>query len=180
VPPQQTAAQPPAAPTLPPQPSAPPAPAPDVREVSWTASEFIAHEKGAKWYGILALATLLLAAVAYLFTHDILAVVAIVVVACIFGYVAGHQPRILSYRLDDHGLTIAHKAYQYGVFKSFSLVDEEAFSSITLMPLRRFMPPISIYFAPEDEEKVVGVLGRHLPVSQSHDLIDHFMRRIKF
>jgi hypothetical protein len=182
---QQAAGQPLPTQPMPTQPLgasvSPAAPTEQTQEVSWTASEFVQHEKNANWYGLLTLAAIALASIAYLFTRDVMAIVAITLVALIFGYVAGRPPRVLDYHLDRHGLTIAHKMYPYGSFKSFSVIDEGAFSSITLMSLRRFMPPLSIYFVPDDEQKIIGVLGQHLPMAPpSHDLIDRFMRFIKF
>jgi hypothetical protein len=154
---------------------------PSSQEVSWSASEFVAHEKNARWYGLLVLAAIVLAALAYVGTRDLIATVAVFAAAGLFGYVAGHQPRVLDYHLGEHGLTISKKLYPYSDFKSFFMADEGAFRSITLMPLRRFMLQISVYFAPEDEAKITGVLGKHLPMAPpSHDLIDRFLRWIKF
>jgi hypothetical protein len=49
------------------------------------------------------------------------------------------------------------------------------------MPLKRFMPPLSLYMDPADEEKIVDVLADYLPVEQrEQDPIDKLMRRLRF
>jgi hypothetical protein len=78
-------------------------------------------------------------------------------------------------------LRIRQKIYPYAMFKSFTVVDEGAFSSVLLLPLRRFMPALAIYYDPEDETKILNMLSQHLPLDQTHnDPIDRFMRRIRF
>ena len=105
----------------------------------------------------------------------------IVVVAVIFGIFAARRPRELKYQLDSTGLRIGDKTYPYGNFKSFSVVNEEAVKSIWLMPLKRFMPIITIYFAPQDGDKITGMLANFLPF-QEHQLdpVDKLMHRLRF
>lgn len=149
--------------------------------ISWTASEFIAHHKSASWYGLLGLGTVALAAIIYLLTHDKVSTGVVVVAAFILGIYAARKPRVLEYRLDDTGLSVGGKAYSYNLFKSFAVVDEGAFASIVLMPLKRFMPVLTIYYAPEDEPKILKMLSEHLPVEEHrYDAVDSFLRRIRF
>lgn len=150
-------------------------------EVTWTASEYIAHNKGFGWYVLLILAAGVLAALVYLLARDIISTVAVVVIAVIFAVAGGFKPRVLTYRLDGSGLTIGSKFYPYGNFKSFILTQEGAFPSITFMPLKRFMPSISVFFAQDDQDKIVNVLSNHLPLNpNSGELVDRIMRRIRF
>jgi hypothetical protein len=49
------------------------------------------------------------------------------------------------------------------------------------MPLKRFMPPLSMYFDPTDEDHIVKVLTSHLPMQDHHhDPIEKLMRMIRF
>lgn len=150
--------------------------------ISWTASEYIAHQKSGKWYGLLALGTVLLAALAYFITGgDIVSVVVIVVVAIVFGGYAGRKPKELQYTVGPDGLSIGGKAYSFHDLRSFSVLNEGAFSSISFMPLKRFMPTLSIYYAPDDEDKIVDVLSQYLPFEpREHDTVDRLMRKIRF
>lgn len=153
---------------------------PATTEVSWSASEFIAHEKGPLWYLALAgLAIVLVAAVYFLF-HDLVAAFAIIFVAIIFGFLAAHKPRVLAYHIGPEGLSIDNKMYAFSDFKSFGVVNEGAFSSITFMPMKRFMPSLSIYYPPEEEETIVDALSNYLPFAPvTHDLVDRLMHRIR-
>lgn len=148
---------------------------------TWTASEYIEHNKGFGWYALLFLAAVVLAAAAYLISRDIVSTAAIGVIAVIFAVAAARKPRVLTYRLDESGLTIGQKFYPYNNFKSFTLVQQGAFPSITFMPLKRFMPSLSIYFAPGDQQKILDALSKHLPMEQSQgELVDRLMHRLRF
>ena len=149
-------------------------------EVHWTASEFIAHEKSPLWYMALAATSAVLMAFAIFVVHDVVAVVSIALIAILFGAVASHKPRTMQYTIDSTGITIGKKVFSYGEFKSFGLVKEEAFSNITLAPLKRFSPPLSIYYPPEEEENIVQVLSAYLPIAPvQSDMIDALLRRIR-
>ncbi len=152
-----------------------------VQPVKWTASEFIEHNKGSEWYLMLAVGAVLLAAGIYLITKDVISAAMIVIVAIIFGIFASRKPRVLEYQVDGSGIHIGPKFYPYASFKSFAVISEDSINSIWLMPLKRFMPIITVYFAPNDGQKITAVLGNFLPV-QNHqpDPIDRLMHRMRF
>ncbi|HSD56456.1 MAG TPA: hypothetical protein VLA92_04885 [Candidatus Saccharimonadales bacterium] len=151
------------------------------QEVEWTASEFIAHNKGMGWFAAVGAGSVLLAAIIYLVTHDILSAVIIIVVAILLAVSGSRKPRVLHYRINDSGLAIGDKFYPYSEFKSFSVMEEGAFSSVMFLPLKRFMPPISIYYEPADEERIINVIAYFLPLeNRRHDVIDNLVRRIRF
>jgi hypothetical protein len=154
---------------------------PNRAAVTWTASEFIAHAKSLGWYVVLVAGTAVFAAAVYLLTRDRISVVVIVVAALLLGVYANHKPRQMEYRLDGRGLTIGDKHFSYDQFRSFSVLPEGAFSSIVFMPLKRFALTTTIYYAPEDEDKIVNLLSDHLPLDErGHDAIDRLMHRIRF
>lgn len=160
---------------------APPAPATEVDEISWTASEFVAHHKGVGWYLLMILAAVVTIGVVYLVVRDAISVGVIVALFVLFGISAARKPRVLEYRLDQGGLTIGSKFYPYNGFKSFSIIREGAFSSISLLPLKRFMPPLSIYYEPKDEPRIIEVISAHLPFEErGNDPLDRFVRLIRF
>lgn len=150
--------------------------------ISWTASEYIAHQKESGWYLALAGATVLLAAFVYFITHgDIISVGVIVFAGIVFGVYAAKTPKEQHYAIAPTGITVGSKTYGFDQLKTFSITDEGAFSSITFWPLKRFMPAISIYYAPDDEDKIVQVLSNYLPFdSEKRDAVDSFMRKIRF
>ena len=154
-------------------------PLPD--DIHWTASEFIAHEKSAGWYGLLALAGLAAAALDYLITRDLFSTVVILFAAAMFGVFAARKPKTQEYSLSRQGIQIGVKSYDFQDFKTFSVAEEGAIASIVFMPLKRFMPPLTLYVAPDMEDRVVDYLSAFLPFEQHKaDAVDNLLRRIRF
>jgi hypothetical protein len=153
----------------------------DGQAVSWTASEFVAHEKSVGWYLALLAAGLAVAAIVFLLTRDIISVVVVVVSTLLLGIYGARQPRQLEYRLDKSGVSIGQKYHGYDEFRSFMVMPEGAFSSIVFMPLKRFAPPLAVYYAPDDEDKIVNMLADQLPLEEGkRDAVDHLLHRIRF
>lgn len=149
--------------------------------VSWSASEYVSHQKGASWYLKLALVGLLVSVIVFLMTRDFISTGVVIFAAAIMGILSAKQPRVLEYRLNGHGLSVGGKFYDYTMFKSFSVIDDGGPKSIILMPLKRFMPLLSVYFDPEDEEKVLDILSSHLAFDhREYDMVDKFMRKVRF
>lgn len=149
--------------------------------VQWTASEYIDHKKGPLWYILLILAAALVTALIYLFTKDVLSSVIILILVGTLAVAAGRKPQVLEYRLDATGLAIGKKYYTYDNFKSFTLEEVGPVKNITFLPMKRFMPSLSIYFAPKDEIKITSALSQFLPYEQRRpSSIDRFMRSIRY
>jgi hypothetical protein len=158
-----------------------PASQPTGGSIAWTASELIAHSKTPGWYGTLFAAAVVIAALVWFFTKDIFSSVIVVLALGVLAAYASRTPRELEYAVDEEGLMIGQKHYDYASFKSFSIIPEGHFSSIELMPLKRFSPPITIYYDPADEDAIAGALASHLPFEHhKRDAIDQLMRRIRF
>lgn len=153
----------------------------DNAQVSWTASEFIANHKNAGWYAMLFAAIAAIAGLTYILTRDWISATTIVIVGSMFAILAGKKPRQLSYRLDSKGITVGDKFYPYGMFKSFTVLHEGAIGCINLLPLKRFMPELSIYYPPDEESKILDVLTASLPNDQKAEhSFDRLMKRIRF
>lgn len=190
-PPTQPVAEPPAPAPVAQQPLSPvsteetpwaaPIPAEPTTSIAWTASEYIAHHKSPGWYATLAASAVAAAFLVWLLTKDKISAAVVLFGALMLGIYAGRQPRQLEYLIDETGLTIGEKYYPYDSFRSFAVVAEGAFSSIIFMPLKRFAPAISIYYAPQDEAAIVDLLAVRLPSEDLRkDPIDRLMSRIRF
>jgi hypothetical protein len=150
-------------------------------EVEWTASEFIAYQKNALWYLGLAGVTLVIDALIYWVTREIVPLIAITAMSIIMGVAAAGKPRLVTYRLERGGLLAGKRFYPYGNFKSFAIIDEGAFASILLLPAKRFALPVNVYFSPEDEEAITNALAKHLPLQPgSLTDMDRLMRYLRF
>lgn len=150
--------------------------------VTWTASEYIDHSRGATWYLVLTGGTIVLSALVYLATKDYFATGVIAVMGVIVGIFSRQKPKQVAYELSSSGLKAGEKTYSLNLFKSFALIREGALSSVNLMPIKRFMPPLSIYFDPSDEQNIVSLLGNHLPLLEEGglDAIERLAHRLRF
>lgn len=149
--------------------------------IKWTASEYVVHEKDATWYAVLALCTLAVAGLLLLITRDFVALGVAIAAGLILGIYAGKKPREIEYQLGLHGLSIGARHYSYDNFRSFAVLEEGAFSSIVFLPLQRFSPPISLYYAPQDQDSIIAILIDRLPFEQGKpDAIENFFRNIRF
>jgi hypothetical protein len=122
-----------------------------------------------------------LAIIVFFITRDYVSTGVIAVFGVIIGVFAARQPHVLEYALDRTGIHMGPRFYSYNAFKSFSVVDEGAFSHISLLPLKRFMPNMVIHYSPADEEKITHTLADYLPYAEhKHDAIENFSRRVRF
>jgi len=149
--------------------------------IEWTASEFVAHDKSFGWFALLALCALALAALLYLVTRDMFTAVVVVIMAAILGVAGARKPRVISYRLDRSGLTAGKKFFPYRNYKSFAMPDDGPFTSIVLIPMKRFDFPTSAYLAPDSQEKAIEALADHLPMELGElDNVERLMRQLRF
>jgi hypothetical protein len=154
---------------------------PQVDNVTWTASEFIAHYKSAGWYVLLVIVMFVVAVGVWFVTKDKFSTALVAVGVLLLGVYGAHKPRQLTYELDSLGLKIGNTHNTFSEFRSFSIVTVGAFSSIELVPLRRFAMYTTVYFDPADEDKIVKILGVHLPMEEPrNDPIDQLMHRLRF
>lgn len=147
--------------------------------VQWTTS---GDHFGSKSNTVgLLLVLLVITGVTYLMTKSIFSAGAIFVIGLLFGYLGTKKPHNLSYRIDDTGITIGQKHYPFGQFRSFTLVDEGGYTSISLMPLKRFLPVLSMLCDPQMQQQIVDALSARLPVEEhKRDLIDQVTSRFRF
>lgn len=149
--------------------------------ISWTASEYIAHEKSKGWFVALALISVAIGAILYLITRDITVVCLAIVGGFVFGFYGAREPKLIDYEINDTNLVVGQKRYDFREFKSFSVVSEGAFSSIVLWPHKRFAQLLTMYYPPEQEDQIVQTLGGHLPQEiHKPDLIETLMKNIRF
>lgn len=154
---------------------------PSSEPLVWEASEYIHHEKDFTWFAIFGVATAVVMLLMYLILEDILSLLVVALMAVAVVVYANRPPRVLRYGVSDDGVDIGERKYSFESFKSFSIVQEGAIESIILNPLQRFMPPITVYFAPEQGQQIVDILSHYLPLREYEpDFVDRFATRIRF
>lgn len=150
-------------------------------EVTWTASEYVSHHKDSRWYVTLGLITIAVAGILYLITRDLITVGTIIIMAATFGFFGAQKPRTLTYKIDDKGITIDDKLYEYAILKTFSLHKQGAMNYVQVIPTKRFMPPLSIYYAPEQEQEIMDALGNYMAHEEREaDPVDRLMHKVRF
>jgi hypothetical protein len=149
--------------------------------ITWQASEYVHHEKSAQWFlGLIGVAVLLLMIDIFLL-HEWTFGVLIVVMTLAAVVIARRPPRLITYALMPQGIKIDEKLFHFREFRAFGVVAEGAFYSIRLVPNKRFMPMVSVYFPPENGEEIVDLFGSQLPMETIKlDPIDKFVERIRF
>jgi hypothetical protein len=149
--------------------------------LAWSAAEYIHHEKNILWYGVYVLGTALLSGVVYLTTKDLLSTAIVFVAILGLVFLASRKPRVQDYSVDGDSLRVGQKVYHLHDFKEFSVAEEGSMAEIILQPLKRFMPPISVYVALDQADDLAEYLADFLPFEpHTPDAMDSLLRRIRF
>ena len=150
-------------------------------EMSWSASEYIGHEKSVRWYAVYLLGLLGISAGVYLFTRDVVSTAIVLVALTGLLFLSLRKPRIQDFSVDEGALSVGSKVYYLHDFKSFSLLDDGSMVEVTFLPLKRFMPPISVYVQPDKADMLAEYLADYIPHEQRKtDSVDTLLRRIRF
>lgn len=161
---------------------APQAPASLTEEepVRWQAHEYIHHEKNALWFTLFGIVVVGLILLAILVIQSITFAILIPVMAAALLVYSHRPPRILSYTLSRQGLHINEKLYPFADFKGFGVIRDGNEYSVMLIPVKRFLPGVSVYFPEEAGEAIVDMLGARLPMQELHlDFVDRLVRKLR-
>lgn len=147
----------------------------------WEAPTSFSHGKSALWYAGLIAVVILACAIFYYFTKDILTIV--VVLFC-FGLIAFYglrEPRTIKYEMDSKNISINGKKYSFSEFRMFHLTRRDKGSSLSLVPVKRFLPAVNVNFYNEKEKEVLGLIGGIMPVQEREsDMFDKILQFIGY
>ncbi len=152
-------------------------------ELVWQAPEFEYREKGIAWYWASIGMAVALLAISVWQRNFLLGV--FIVLAEIMVMVWGNQePRMIEFRLDGEGLTVAgNKSYAYADIQDFALdsdTDQE-WAEVMLSFKKRLRAPLKIIFSQEDREGIRMILSRFLvEVEHERSLVDALEKFIRF
>lgn len=161
--------------------SVPDKPIIDDAPVYWSASEYVKYDKNTLWFVGLAVVALAFIAVDFLvfksYTFSVLVVVMVIAIVVL----SLRPARTIDYTLSgDQGLYIGEKLYHFSEFKSFSLIQDHGQHSLMLIPVKRFLPGVSVYFPEEAGEKIVDIFGARLPMeNRKLDIIDIVVQKLR-
>lgn len=149
--------------------------------LSWQASEYVHHEKERLWFVMLGVSGLALLAIAIFLIHSYTFAALIVVMTIALGVYAVRQPKIVSYQLSPAGVQINDKRFHFHDFRYFGVIEDGPLYSIMLVPNKRFMPAVTLYFPAESGEAIVDAMGARLPMEHIElDAFDKMMRYLRF
>lgn len=152
-------------------------PMPGEPDLAWTAQEYEHDERGAVWYLLYLLGSALIGAAVYFLTKDIVSAVVVCMAAAGLIYIVARKPRDQTFVLDNGQLAIGKSVYVLHSFKAFA-IDEHG-KNIVLLPMKRFLPPITIYVGDQYRETVSAYLAQYLPTEQHvPDAVDKLLRKI--
>lgn len=145
---------------------------PETEPVQWQAQEYYNHENGRIWYVGFAVVVLAVMATAVYLQAWTFAVLVPIMAAALLVYVK-RPAQQFSYVLSTKGLYINDVLHPFAEFKSFGVIHDGHEFSITLTPVRRFRPNLTVYFPEEVGEKIVDLLGVRLPMRTiKRDVLD--------
>lgn len=148
--------------------------------INWQASEYVHHEKHAGWFALFAVVVLVLLALAIFLMKSWTFAVLIAVMAIAVVVYTRRPPRTLGYALSVKGLYVGDRLYDFSEFKSFGVIHDGTEYSIMLIPTKRFMPGVTVYFPQEAGERIVDMLGARLPMRELRlDVIDKLVRALR-
>lgn len=152
----------------------------EVEPISWEASEYIHHEKDMMWFVGLVLIGVVLSLLSIFLLQSITFTVLIIVMVVALIVLSRRPPRVLKYQLSDGGLTINDRHYTFHEFRAFGVVQDGPFYYISLIPNKRFMPPIDVYFPEENGEEIIDIFGYEIPMQTiKPDFIDKLTRQLR-
>lgn len=148
--------------------------------VRWQASEYIQHSKSVGWYVGLAVVTVLLMLFSIFVLKSIsFSILLPVMAAALLVYVL-MPPEMISYTLSRKGLHINDKLHNFADYREFGVVRDELANSIVLIPRKRFLPSVSVYFPTEVGEAIVDMLAARLPMRETKlDPVDKLIRILR-
>jgi len=148
--------------------------------LTWTASEYVQHDKQVAWYLALTVVTIVLLGLAIFMQAWTFAVLVIVMGVCV-GVLAGRPPHSVKYTLSEYGLRVDEKNFAYHDFRAFGVIQDAALYSVVLIPNKRFMPAVNVYFPSEMGEQIVDIFGAFLPMEHVElDFVEKLARKIRF
>jgi len=147
--------------------------------ITWEASDHIDYDNGTKWMILMIVGGLALAAVIFILVDLMSAIVVLLFLGGIIFY-SKLKPQNVRYTVSSHGISVGGREYRYTDFRSFSFNTEDGITSIFLVPLQRFMVPITMYVAPDNQDKIASVLAQHLPNKQRKpDFMDRLTAKLR-
>lgn len=147
---------------------------------AWSMPLLSHGQKDATWFGSYTLAAILLAALTYIFTRDIVSTVVVLFAVGMLIYSGSRRPVEQHYTLGDDFVAAGRRRYEFRDFKAFTVDQQAAATTIAFVPLKRFMPLVAISVPNEGAQSVIEHIADYLPMEpHKNDAIDGILKRIR-
>ncbi len=149
--------------------------------ITWNAQEYFHIEKNFWWFLTFVVVVLALLALDIFFMKSYTFSALVIVMAVAVMIYIRRPPKTITYSLSNgQGLYVGENLYHFDEFKAFGVIQDGEHHSIMLIPTKRFSPGVSVYFPEEAGEKIVDILGNHLPMENLKlDAIDLLIRKLR-
>lgn len=154
---------------------------PELEAITWEASESIHHEKDTLWFVGVTAGALLLSIISIFFVRSWTFTILIIVMAAAVIMLAKRPPRVLQYQMTEHGIDVNERHHSFQEFRAFGIVEDGPFYYVSLLPIKRFMPAMDVYFPEEYGEDIVDILGSQIPMQTiKPDMLDMVTKKLRF
>lgn len=161
--------------------SAPSAPDDAAAPITWTAHEHIDAMRGPLWFVVFFIVVAALVAFSILLLRSWSFSLLIVVMAIAFIIYLRRPAQELTYAVSpQQGVYVGENLHPFSEFKAFGILQDGEHNSVVLLPRQRFAPGVSLYFPTEVGERLVDMLGEHLPMETVKlDVVDAIVRKLR-
>jgi len=153
----------------------------ELKEFEWEAPEFEKKEKTKSWFILPAIIAIIFGIIA-LITDNVLFLIFIILAFGVFYIYANKEPRILKFKINERGVEIDNRLYDFDALRSFWVFynpPEE--KEISFRSKKTFFPYIRIPLADQNPNEIREYLLKFLPEKKhAESLIDIWMRRVGF
>ena len=153
----------------------------DESVIEWTAPEYIQHEKGIVWYLFAAVGLVLLCVYA-IFTANWTLLVALVVIAGVYYWMHGFNPKNINVKISRVGIQVNDKRYPYQNIDSFWIIYKPPhIKTLNLKSNSRFLPDITIQLNDQDPSEVREYLASQIREQEGKEetFVDSLIRTLK-
>ncbi len=148
--------------------------------ISWNAPTHLYTEKRPDWYWAVAVITLALAAVSFIF-GEVVTGIFVIVAALALVLHASKPPREIYCEVNDRGIMIDATLYPFVGLDSFWIPHDQFPHKIILKSRKLLMPFIIIYIDQIDPEEIREVLLRYIAETEHHEpLLKHVIEMAGF
>ncbi len=147
----------------------------------WEAPEFEKHNKSGSWFVLPAIITIIVGVIA-IATENILFLILILLGFFTFYVYAKKEPGIIKFKINEKGIEIDGKLYDFSSIKSFWIFyNPPTEKEISIRSRKTSSPYIKIPLAEQNPNEIRKYLLRFLPEKRHKEsLVDIWMKRVGF